>query len=88
MKRKVLLAFLGALLIHIAYFLVQLLMGIVKTFLYQPQFAPDDVVLQSEVAFGLVTQGAPTILIASYFIVAFLLFMILHTKESFKRKVR
>ena len=87
MKRNVLLALLGALLLHIAYFLVQLLIGIVKNFFYQPQFAPTDVILQSEVAFGFVSRGTPLFLLASYFVVALVLFMMFKTKELLKRKV-
>ena len=87
MNRNVLLALLGALLLHIGYFLVQLLIGIVQTFFYQPQFAPTDVVLQSEVAFGFVSRGTPLFLLASYFLASLLLFMMLKTKESLKRKV-
>ncbi|MCH7320267.1 hypothetical protein LZ480_00075 [Solibacillus sp. MA9] len=87
-KRNMLFALVGALIIHIAYVLIQLLIGIIQTFFYQPQFAPNDVILQSEVAFGFMLQGAPLILLGSYFIVAVVLFTILNTKEALKRKVR
>ncbi|WP_339197021.1 hypothetical protein MKY27_01225 [Solibacillus sp. FSL R5-0449] len=52
MKRKILFAFIGALLLHILYYAILLLIGLVQTFFYKPQFAPDTVGLQSEMVFG------------------------------------
>lgn len=86
MKRNILLALLGALVLQIGYFFVQLLIGIVQTYFYQPQFAPNDIVLQSEVAFGFISQGTPLFVLASYFLATLVLFMMLKTKESFKKK--
>lgn len=87
LKRNLLIALMGALVVHIAYFSVQLCISIVKTFFYQPQFALSDVALQSEVSFGFVMHDASLILSLSYFIVASLLFAALHTKQWMKRKV-
>ena len=86
-KRNLLLALMGALLLHLIFFIVQILSGIVQTFFYQPQFAPDDVVLQSTISFGMTTQGSPAILLASYIIVALILFALFQTRKLFKRKV-
>lgn len=82
MKRKILFAFIGALLLHILYFTAQLLIGLVRTFFYKPQFAPDTVELQSEVTFGFVNQGSPMILLGSYIGVAFLIFAVLSLKKK------
>ncbi|WP_342574702.1 hypothetical protein MHH37_01460 [Solibacillus sp. FSL K6-1781] len=82
MKRKILFAFIGALLLHILYFAAQLLIGLIQTYFYKPQFAPDPVVLQSEVAFGLVNQGSAIYLLGSYIGVALLLFAILSLKKK------
>lgn len=86
-KRNMLLALLGAFVLHIVFFIVQILSGIVQTFFYQPQFAPDDVVLQSTISFGMTAQGSPAILLASYIIVALILFALFQTRKLFKRKV-
>lgn len=82
MKRKILFAFIGALLLHILYFATQLLIGLVQTFFYKPQFAPDTVVLQSEMAFGFINQGSPIFLLGSYIGVAFLIFAVLSIKKK------
>ena len=82
MKRKFLLAFAGALLLHILYFAVQLLIGLIQTFFYKPQFAPDTAVLQSELAFGFISQGSPIILLGSYMGVALLIFVVLNLKKK------
>lgn len=82
MKRKILFAFTGALLLHILYFATQLLIGFVQTFFYKPQFAPDTVVLQSEMAFGFVNQGSLILLVFSYIGVAFLIFAVLSIKKK------
>lgn len=75
-------ASLGALLLFILYTLAQLIFGIVQTFLYRPQFAPNDFVLQSEVAFGFIVQGSPFMLIGIYMLVTLLLFALLMLKEE------
>ncbi|MER2113438.1 MAG: hypothetical protein ABS960_12165 [Solibacillus isronensis] len=82
MKRKILFAFFGALLLHILYFTAQLLIGLVQTFFYKPQFAPDTVVLQSEMAFGFVNQESPILLLGSYIGVALLIFAVLSLKKE------
>lgn len=82
MKRNFLLAFVGALLLHILYFAAQLLIGLTQTFFYKPQFAPNTVVLQSEVAFGFVNQGFPIFLIGSYIGIALLIFAVLNIKKK------
>ncbi|AMO87649.1 hypothetical protein B857_03230 [Solibacillus isronensis B3W22] len=66
MKRKILFAFIGALMLHILYFAAQLLIGLIQTLFYKPQFAPDKVVLQNEMAFGFINQGSPIFLLGSY----------------------
>ena len=80
MKRKILFAFIGALLLHILYFTAQLLIGLVQTFFYKPQFAPNMVELQSEITFGFVNQGSPILLLGSYIGVALLIFAVLSLK--------
>ena len=82
MKRNFLFAFVGALLLHILYFAAQLLIGLIQTFFYKPQFAPNTVVLQSEVAFGFVNQGSPILLIGSYIGAALLIFAVLNIKKK------
>ncbi|MCM3723136.1 hypothetical protein [Solibacillus isronensis] len=82
MKRKFLFAIIGALLLHILYFTAQLLIGLVQTFFYKPQFAPDTVVLQSEMTFGFVNQGSPILLLGSYIGVAILIFGVLSLKKK------
>lgn len=82
MKRKILFALVGAFLLHILYFSAQLLIGIVKTFLYQPQFAPDAVVLQNEISFGVITRESPILLLGSYFVVALLIFGLINLKKK------
>lgn len=86
-KRNLLLALMGALLLHLIFFIAQILRGIVQTFFYQPQFAPDDVVLQSTISFGMTAQGSPAILLASYIVVALILFALFQKRNIFKRKV-
>ncbi|MEK5078918.1 hypothetical protein MKX73_08280 [Solibacillus sp. FSL W7-1436] len=82
MKRKILFAFIGALLLHILYFAAQLLIGLVQTFFFKPQFAPDTVGLQSELSFGFVNGGSAIFLLGSYIGVAFLIFAVLSIKEK------
>ncbi|MFL0583081.1 hypothetical protein ACH0B6_10935 [Solibacillus silvestris] len=82
MKRKILFAFIGALLLHILYFAAQLLIGLIQTFFYKPQFAPDTVVLQSELTFGFVNQGSPIFLVGSYIGVALLIYAVLSLKKK------
>lgn len=79
MKRKILFAFIGALMLHILYFAAQLLIGLIQTLFYKPQFAPDTVVLQNEVAFGFINQGSP---IGSYIGVALLIYAVLSLKRK------
>ena len=82
MKRKFISALLGALLLFILYILAQLIFGLIQTFLYRPQFAPDDFVLQSEVAFGFIVQGSPFMLIGIYMLVTLILFALLMLKKE------
>lgn len=82
MKRKFIFALLGALLLFILYTLLQLIFGLIQTFLYRPQFAPDDFVLQSEVAFGFIGQGSPIMLIGIYMLVTLILFALLMLKKE------
>lgn len=87
LKRNMLLALIGALLMHMIFFIAQILIGLVQTFFYQPQFAPDDVVLQSTISLGMTAQGSPAILLASYIVVVLILFALFQTRNVFKRKV-
>ncbi|MBD8034566.1 MULTISPECIES: hypothetical protein [Solibacillus] len=82
MKRKFISALLGALLLFILYILAQLIFGLIQTFLYRPQFAPDDFVLQSEVAFGFIIQVSPIMLIGIYMLVTLILFALLMLKKE------
>lgn len=82
MKRKFIFAALGALLLFILYMLAKLIFGLIQTFLYRPQFAPDDFVLQSEVAFGFIVQGSPIMLIGVYIVVTLILFALLMLKKE------
>lgn len=82
MKRKILFAFIGALLLHILYYAILLLIGLVQTFFYKPQFAPDTVGLQSEMVFGFVNRGSPVFLLGSYIGVALLIFAVLSLKKK------
>ncbi|MBD8038260.1 hypothetical protein H9635_16015 [Solibacillus sp. A46] len=82
MKRKFMFASLGALLLFILYTLAQLIFGIIQTFLYRPQFAPDDFVLQSEVAFGFIVQRSPLMIIGIYILLTLLLFALLMLKKE------
>lgn len=82
MKRKTLFAFIGALMLHILYFAAQLLIGLIQTLFYKPQFGPDTVVLQSELTFGFVNQGFPTFLLGSYIGVALLIYAVLSIKRK------
>ncbi|MGN7478826.1 hypothetical protein ACTHOQ_13315 [Solibacillus silvestris] len=82
MKRKILFALIGALLLHILYFAAQILFGIMQTLLYRPQFAPNVEVLQSEITFGVITRESPMLLFGSYLVVALLLFGLLILKKE------
>lgn len=82
MKRKILFAFIGALMLHILYFAAQLLIGLIQTLFYKPQFGPDTVVLQSELTFGFVNQGFPIFLVGSYIGVALLIYAVLSLKRK------
>ena len=82
MKRKIFFSLIGALLLHVLYFIGQLVFGLIQTFLYRPQFAPNDFVLQSEVAFGLIAQGSPIVLIGSYILLTLLIFVLLILKKE------
>lgn len=82
MKRKFISALLGALLLFILYILAQLIFGLIQTFLYRPQFAPDDFALQSEVAFGFIIQVSPIMLIGIYMLVTLILFALLMLKKE------
>ena len=75
-------ASLGALLLFILYTLAQLIFGLIQTFLYRPQFAPDDFVLQSEVAYGFIVQMSPIMLIGMYILITLILFALLMLKKE------
>lgn len=82
MKRKFIFAALVTLLLFTIYTLAQLIIGVVQTYLYKPQFAPNDLVLQSEVAFGFVTRSSPIVLFGSYCVITLILFALLMLKKE------
>lgn len=82
MKRKFVFAALGTLLLFTIYTLAQLIIGVVQTYLYKPQFSPNDLVLQSEVSFGVVMHGSPLVLIGSYCMITLIIFALLMLKKE------
>lgn len=82
MKHKFIFAALATLLLFTLYTLAQLLLGLIQTYFYRPQFSPNDIVLQSEVSFGVVMHGSPTMLIGSYCIITLIIFALLMLKKE------
>ena len=46
----------GSAILHIVYFLCMTAIGLAQTYFYKPQFAPNVLVLQQEIAFGYVVR--------------------------------
>lgn len=82
MKRRICFSLIGALLLHLLYFVAQLIFGLIQTYLYRPQFAPNDFILQSEVAFGFIAEWSPNLLIGSYIILTLLIYALLMLKKE------
>lgn len=82
MKRKFVFAALVTLLLFTIYTLAQLIIGVIQTYLYKPQFSPGDLVLQSEVSFGAVMHGSPLVLIGSYCMITLIIFALLMLKKE------
>lgn len=82
-KTKWIAASLLALLIIVLYILGQLVIGLIQTFLYRPQFAPDDFILQSEISFGgPALHSSPLALVGGYCILTLLLLIVFTLKKK------
>lgn len=82
MKRKFIFASLATLLLFTVYTLAQLIIGVIRTYLYKPQFSPNDLVLQSEVSFGVVMHGSPIVLVGNYCIITLIIFALFMLKKE------
>lgn len=73
----------GSVALHALYIVCTIGLALVRTYFYQPQFAPDVLVLQQEVAFGYVVRFPYVGL--SFFVVTMLLVGLLLIKNKRKR---
>lgn len=73
----------GSIVVHGVYFLCMVAIGLAQTYLYQPQFAPNTLVLQQEIAFGYVAQF-PYVGV-SFIVVAFVIGLVLTMRDRKKR---
>lgn len=87
MKRKFILASLATCLLFILYTLAQIITGLIQTFLYRPQFSPNDIVLQSEVTFGVVTNGSPLLIVGTFILLTLLIFGLLMLKKERREQI-
>ncbi|MER2108273.1 MAG: hypothetical protein ABS949_15165 [Solibacillus sp.] len=73
----------GSIVLHVVYFLCMVAIGFAQTYLYKPQFAPNTLVLQQEVAFGYVVQ-LPYVGV-SFIVVAFVIGFVLIIRDRKRR---
>ncbi|MER1986257.1 MAG: hypothetical protein ABS948_10235 [Solibacillus sp.] len=73
----------GSIVLYVVYFLCIVAIGLAQTYLYKPQFAPNTLVLQQEIAFGYVAQF-PYVGV-SFIVVAFVIGFVLMIRDRKRR---